>query len=133
MNLSTEALQEIERLGEKYGVTLDLNSSNVIDYLNELSSRWVAYELRTSILWLVAWLLIVGLCIRICRKCIKNMSVYSMRRSSIDAVEDENIVYFICGIIILIGIVVISLEIHDIYKCVKVPEMWIIEYLSAKL
>ena len=51
--MSEEIIKVLDNLAERFGVAVDWTSTNVIPYLQELCSKYITYEIATSVTWLV--------------------------------------------------------------------------------
>lgn len=55
--MSEEIIKVLDNLAERFGVAVDWTSINVIPYLQELCSKYITYEIATSVTWLVIGIL----------------------------------------------------------------------------
>ena len=55
--MSEEIIKVLDNLAERFGVAVDWTSTNVIPYLQELCSKYITYEIATSVTWLVIGIL----------------------------------------------------------------------------
>ena len=116
----------LEELGKQFGLIVDWGNSNVMPYLQDLSSRVVRYELITSICWAVVGIVMgvagVILIFRGLKKAAAKVNWYSSDG------EPE----IIAGIFMtIIAIVIIISQIHDIMLCTYLPERVILAYLNS--
>ena len=51
--MSKEIINILDALAERFGVAIDYTSANVIPYLEKLCSKYVNYEITTSVIWLL--------------------------------------------------------------------------------
>ena len=60
--MSTQIIEVLNDICEKFGVAVDWTSKNVQPYLKELMTKCVNYKLATDVIWLVVGiiLLIIG-------------------------------------------------------------------------
>ena len=65
--MSEEIIKVLDALAEKFGLAVDWTSANVVPYLEQLCGNYVNYEIATSVVRIMLWLLffIVGI---ICSK-----------------------------------------------------------------
>ena len=116
----------LEELGKQFGLIVDWGNSNVMPYLQDLSSRVVRYELITSICWAVIGIIMgvagVILIFRGLKKAAAKVEWYSSDG------EPE----IIAGIFMaIIAIIIAIFQIHDIILCTYLPEKIILNYLNA--
>jgi hypothetical protein len=105
--ISNQTKELLEELGKQFGLIVDWSNSNVMPYLQDLSSRVVRYELITSICWAV-----VGIIIGIA-------GIILILRGFKRAVDkgagfDAEMEVFIGAIMIFVAIVIVSFQIRDI-------------------
>lgn len=116
--MSDEIIKLLDDLGQRFGIAIDWSSQNIMPYLQDLMSRYIDYEVMTSIAWIVigAILLIGGIVFTIIF--VKNG--------------------YDCAPLISIGIaiggaVLIGVQVFDIITCYTIPEKVIIEYINSLL
>jgi hypothetical protein len=133
MTVSEQIIQVIDALCEKFGIAVNWTSENVIPYVETLCKKLVAYEIGTSIAWMV---IMVSLSIG---SIIATKKFYPTFKKGLEEEEDS----WDCGwtitttfaIIGLVGlnlatIIVVGCQTMDIIKCATFPEMYIFEYIS---
>lgn len=113
--MSDEIIKLLDDLGRRFGIAIDWSSENVMPYLKDLMSRYIDYEVMTSIAWIVvgAILLIGGIIFAII--CAKNGDDFSP---------------IICICVAMCGAVMIGTQVFDIITCYIIPEKIIIEYIN---
>lgn len=116
--MSDEIIKLLDDLGRRFGIAIDWSSENVMPYIQDLMSRYIDYEVMTSIAWIIIGviLLIGGIIFTIVF--IKNDCV--------------------CAPLISIGVaicgaVMIGVQVFDIITCYTIPEKVIIEYINFLL
>ena len=116
--MSDEIIKILDDLGQRFGIAIDWSSENVMPYLKDLMSRYIDYEVMTSIAWIVIGtiLLIGGIVFTIVF--IKN---------GCDCAPLISIGVAICGA------VMIGVQVFDIITCYTIPEKVIIEYINSLL
>ena len=119
--MSDEIIKLLDDLGQRFGIAIDWSSENVMPYLKDLMSRYIDYEVMTSIAWIVIGtiLLIGGIVFNIVF--IKN---------GCDCALLISIGVAICGAVM---IVMIGVQVFDIIACYTIPEQVIIEYINSLL
>ena len=122
MTISDQIIQVLDALCEKFGFAVDWTSENVIPYLTTLATKLVAYEIWTSVAWLV--ILLLGLSAAV-------MAIKKYR----SIIFQDDIGYVIIGVFGLVGgtfaISGVIQQIMDIIKCLTFPEMFIFEYIQG--
>ena len=123
MQISEEIIKTLDYIGEKFGLAIDWTSSNIMPYFTELCNKIVKYEICTSIIWIVAFVAAIALCISYIRK-------------SIRWAEDEGDWIWFAVILIIIAIVCgigFLVQIFDIVECGIFPEKYLAEYFMELL
>jgi NADH:ubiquinone oxidoreductase subunit 3 (subunit A) len=120
--MSKEIIKVLDALAEKFGLTVNWTASNVIPYLEQLCSKYVNYEMVTSIVWIV--LASIGMFVG--RRTYKKMSKAEYE-------EDGNFVFsnWTFGIVSVVLLIVVCTQIFDIVACLTFPEKIIIEELQS--
>lgn len=116
--MSDEIIKLLDDLGRRFGIAIDWSSENVMPYLKDLMSRYINYEVMTSIAWIVIGviLLIGGIIFAIVF--VKN---------------DCECAPFISLGVAICGAVMIGVQVFDIITCYTIPEKVIIEYINSLL
>lgn len=116
--MSDEIIKLLDDLGRRFGIAIDWSSENVMPYLKDFMSRYIDYEVMTSIAWIVIGiiLLIGGVIFAII--CAKNGGDLSP---------------FICICAAVCGAILIGVQVFDIITCYTIPEKVIIEYINSLL
>lgn len=118
MTFSTQIIDVINFLCQKFGVAIDWTSENVMPYLHELATRFISWEVATSKMWLWIGVLlcvlgIAGIVLEAFTHCWGGMMTF-------------------VGIIMLcVGFVVVGVQIYDILTCIHLPEKQIFEYVQT--
>lgn len=58
MTVSEQIIQVINDLCEKLGVAIDWTNQNIISYIEILAQKLIKYEIITSVLWMLFWILL---------------------------------------------------------------------------
>ncbi|EGT5282657.1 TPA: hypothetical protein KPE78_001141 [Clostridioides difficile] len=53
MEFSEQIIKILDNLSDKVGMTIDWSNTNVIPYLQTLTTKYINYEVSTSIFWIV--------------------------------------------------------------------------------
>ena len=112
MSFSSQFIEVLDALCEKFGIAIDWTSKNVMPYVTDLAARIITYEIWTS----AAWFTIAAIVFLIAWKMTKNMCKE-------DRFEDEWLIGW--GIRIVTGLfcfTVIGFEVFDIIEALALPE-----------
>ncbi|HBJ1650943.1 TPA: hypothetical protein LA460_000162 [Clostridium botulinum] len=128
MQFSEQIIQIMDKLCEKFGIVMDWSNSNVLPYVQELSSRLVKYEIWTSLLWITFMILIITMSGIFCKN---RYNVYKNDKNRWSDNEEAFIFSFIVFITCLISCsLAIFVQSLDIIQALTIPERTIIEFLS---
>lgn len=132
MTLSDEIIKVLNAFSKKYGITIDWTRTNILPYMQKLCSKYITYELATSIFFII-----LGICLLIYGMyCIKKRNYYFIKEEK-EKKEKENNKYTGCvfGYVaiacILVGVVIIGANILNIITCVTFPEKLILKELQT--
>lgn len=120
--MSEEIIKVLDNLCEKFGIAIDWTSQNVKPYLQELFVKYTNYEMATSIMWLVIFVLTL----------VASVLFIKWGWNNFDNCEDViqgfiivfSAILFVLGVISIIGI---CFQVTDIIKCNTFPEKMIID------
>ena len=73
--MSEEIIKVLNNLGEKFGITIDWASQNVMPYIQDLMSRYNHYYIISSIVWLAIEIILLIVEIAIFISCIKEKKI----------------------------------------------------------
>ena len=124
MVFSQEIINVLDYLCHKFGIVIDWTSDSVIPYIEDLCSRYIQYEIHTSIAWCVifaAIVTVVGLVWAI------GSIVDRFSHSRSDIPELFSVLFFV---FLAIGFFVWATQAFDIIECYTIPEKTILEYLK---
>ena len=129
--MSEEIIKVLDALGEKFGIAINWTSENVMPYLQQLCSKYITYEIATSVVWLL-----VGICLLFVGKyCIEKAKQYWKQYEEEGAYSDLDTMTIIYGIlavnVIFVGIILILCQTMDIVTCVTFPEKMLIEEMQS--
>ena len=121
MSFSSQFIEVLDALCEKFGIAIDWTSQNVVPYLTDLAARIIIYEISTSAVWIV----IAAILFLIAWKMTKNLC-------KADVFDYEWISGWIIRIIIgIICFVVIGFEVFDIIEAVALPEKTLYVFITG--
>lgn len=129
MMVSDEIIKVLDALCKKFELTIDWTSNNILPYLEQLSSKYINYEITTSAIWLVLGV-IIGI---IALKGFKNLQQGKALFPTFDYFLELDI--FIVSYVVLICCVGISVamilsQVFDIATCLTLPEKVITDELT---
>ena len=123
MTISSEIIEVLDYLGEKFGIAIDWTSNNVLPYLQTLVDKFIKWEISTSIVWIIiAAFVIVAMIVLINLKGIReiNEETYGMLWIPIIA-------------LIIVSFIVICIQIFDIIECNIFPEKALYDFIKVML
>ena len=123
MSFSSQFIEVLDALCEKFGIVIDWTSQNVVPYVTDLATRLVSYEIWTS----AAWIVILGAVFVVIWKLTKN----ARKDDSFDDVGKYVFAWVACGIIGAIFVVVACVEVFDIIRALTIPEVVIYGFLKG--
>lgn len=127
MNISQEIINVLDYLGRKFGMAIDWTSENVMPYIEDLCSRYIQFEINTSIAWIICC---VG--VMILAGIIWAISGIVHARSQGDIAEGIACVSMFCfWMSLAISVIVGMYQVYNIIECCFLPEKVILEYLET--
>lgn len=122
--MADEIIKIIDDLAKRLGLTIDWSTKNIIPYLKELFVKYTNYEMVTSIMWLIIFVIIIIIGILFARWAFK----YEYEDgSTVQAfIAILSVVLFFACVFSIIGI---CCQTIDIIKCCIFPEKIILDYL----
>ena len=129
--MSDEIIKVLDDLGDRFGLAIDWSSENVLPYLKDLMSRYVNYEVITSIMLIViALLIIIGSIIGIVAN--KKHVEKVLKEDPYDELDGGDILLNLFFIVLIICMVMFVIcQTIDIVTCYTIPEKIIFEYLNT--
>lgn len=116
MSFSSEAITLIDAIASKFGIAINWSSENILPVLQDLASKYIKWEISTSIAWIVFYLII-------------EIVLISFVCVDLKKWRTELITLFSVSAAIAPPIVII-VQVFDIIKCCTFPELQIIEFLQ---
>lgn len=118
--MSKEIIEVLDALSDRLGMSIDWTQNNIIPYLQEISSKYVNYEIATSIVWIVVGIILLIVAALVIKKI----------KTDNDLEDDEvfwlTIIMVVCGVA---GVWIVLTQVFDIVTCYTFPEKIIIEKL----
>lgn len=133
MQISDQIIQVLDYLGEKLGVTIDWSQANVMPYIETLCTKYIRYEIATSIMWMAVGAALIVSVIwwrRMHKRC---MDLYREKGYLSNWNEAASGCMTAAVICIFLGIVTILAQAHDIMRCVLLPEAQIYAYIKSMM
>lgn len=129
--MSDEIVKILDDLGQRFGIAIDWTSGNVMPYLQDLMSRYINYEVMTSVVWIVvALIVIIGL----------SIGIPAINKHANKVLEEDYSSDWDVGKPLLVGIFVIIIvcclccivgQVLDIVTCYTIPEKMVFEYINS--
>lgn len=128
MNVSEQIIEVIDSLCEKFGIAIDWTADNVIPYIETLCTKFINYEIYTSIFWI---------CFMVALSCLLWIIGGAAGRKAKKLEWDDDYVvtyvavigYIAAGIITFATVIVIGCQIYDIVVAKTFPEKTIYDYI----
>lgn len=123
MTISSEIIEVLDYLGEKFGIAIDWTSNNVLPYLQALVDKFIKWEISTSILWIAIAIFIIA------------MAIVLMNLKGFREIDEEiyGMLWIPSGLLILGFFVVICVQIFDIIECNVFPEKALYDFIKVML
>ena len=123
MTVSSEIIEVLDYLGEKFGIAIDWTSNNVLPYLQTLADKFIKWEISTSIVWIViATFVIVAMIVLINLKGIREINE-----------ETYGMLWIPIIVLIIVSFIVICIQIFDIIECNVFPEKALYDFIKVML
>lgn len=129
MSVSDQIINVLNALCEKFGVVVDWSQQNIIPYLSQLMSKCVTYEIVTSVIWCLTFLILFVVSYKYSIK-------FHKKAVEIEYDPDEAIAWvaiiswIILGIVSISGLIVVVNQVFDIAECLVLPEKFCLTYIS---
>lgn len=129
MSFSTETITILDYLCEKFGVAIDWTSETIWPTLQMLAEKFIRWEIVTSIIWMLIWVISFIPCAIGTKKIIKHVKTEKHGTWY----DSDVFCCAFCCIGMLLFFCFFSSQVFDIAKCIVFPEMEIFEYLKQTL
>lgn len=127
--MSDEIIKLLDDLGQRFGIAIDWSSENVLPYLQDLMRRYINYEIITSIVWLIVFVICsIGMIIAI-RKLLKHQQEHNKSCSYECEIIWPTIISITFMFLIIFCIIGIGCQINDLIICNTIPEKLIVNYI----
>ena len=123
MTVSSEIIEVLDYLGEKFGIAIDWTSNNVLPYLQTLADKFIKWEISTSIVWIIiAAFVMVAMIVLMNLKGVREINE-----------ETDGMLWVHAGIFILGFFVIICVQIFDIIECKKKKKKVLYDFIKTIL
>lgn len=113
MTISEQIIQVLDDLCRRFGVVIDWSKETVVPYLEELMTKFITFEVKTSWFWIIFIASVTVLCWIL-------TIIFSI--TSLDD-EDVDVMFLIASIVLTVAtILVAGFQIYDIITCEAFPE-----------
>lgn len=121
MQISNEIIEVLDYLCDKFGIAIDWTNQNIMPYLEQLFTKFIAWELSTSIAYIVIFAIVAVI-----------LTIVLIWSARTDVTLSEIVcVPIILGIIALIT--GIGVQVFDIIECNVFPEKVLFDYIQTAL
>lgn len=117
--MSKEIITILDDLAQRFGAVIDWSSKNVVPYLQELFTKFISWELHTSIAYI---------CIAVVLSLLLSLLMFISYKKDWDGILAFLFIPWIGCIAISIGVV--CTQIFDIIACKTFPEKVLIDYID---
>lgn len=131
MNISSQVIEVLDSVCEKFGIAIDWSQQNVLTYLEDLSRKYIKYEIVTSIAWIIFFSLAIIASIKGIKNILKSCQSenYFFRGN-----EEVGLIFiFVLAVVVVVGCIGITTQIFDVATCCTFPEKIISEFLEGIL
>lgn len=129
--MSDEIIKILDDLGQRFGIAIDWSSENVMPYLKDLMSRFINYEMITSVVWMVVFIICCTLMFIAIKKLIQYQKSHNKTCSHYEEIIWPTITSVIFVFLIVFCLIGISCQINDLILCNTIPERLIINYINT--
>ena len=123
MTVSSEIIEVLDYLGEKFGIAIDWTSNNVLPYLQALVDKFIKWEISTSILWIAIAAFIIVMTITL-------INLKGFREIN---EETDGMLWIPIIALILASFMIICVQIFDIVECNLFQEKALYDFLKVML
>lgn len=129
--MSDEIIKVLDNLGQKFGIAIDWTSQNVLPYLQELITRFIAYKNVVAIVWIIISIIMLGLSVFGLVKLIKwrKSDKYDTSFNSNDGLI-FGLIFAAIIILIIVFIIILACNTQGLMQNLFIPELSILDYIS---
>ena len=129
--MSEEIIKILDNLGEKFGITIDWTSKNILPYLQDLMNRFIGLKNVQAIIWVVISTIIILVTILIIVGTIKYIK--KQDKASYEY-EDEvficRLIAFVIGTLTIIFLTILLCNTFGLIQNIYTPELTLLEYIT---
>jgi uncharacterized membrane protein (DUF485 family) len=122
MEISEQIVKVLDVVGDKIGVAVDWTStsiqSNIMPYIQELTDKIVSYEIWTSVVWIVVFIMLLSVVSAGAKKALHSED------------EADNFVGWLLFIPIGVFLVCIIIQTLDIVTALTLPEKTVLDFMT---
>lgn len=119
MQLSNEIITILEYLCDKLGIAVDWTNQNILPYLQQLTEKFIRWEMCTSIAWIVIAVVLTSIIF---------IAVYFFEKNYCDITYGGLWIVFAAVAAFCFGI--IGFQVFDIIECNVFPEKVLYDYIT---
>lgn len=121
MQISNEIIEVLDYLCDKFGIAIDWTNQNIMPYLEQLFTKFIAWEQSTSIAYIVIFAIIAVI--------LTVVLIWIVRTEEmLTEIIFIPIMFGIVGLIVGIGV-----QVFDIIECNVFPEKVLFDYIQTAL
>lgn len=132
MNVSDQIIRVLDDLCRRFGIVIDWTSQNVFPYLEDLYTRLIAFEIQTSLFYIIlAW--------AICALSWLITWPLSYKSSKLDWDGSYSttcvaiVMLVVSTVVALAAVIVTGVQIFDIIEAKNIPEKTVIDFISNQM
>ena len=132
MNISEQIINVVDDLCEKVGIVIDWTSDTVVPILQNLCSKFITFEIWTSVFWIIFWVFLAGISWVLCFPCAKKAKKYEF--DPCYGWSWVGVAMIIVTIVSsIVAIIILPIQIYDIIEAITFPEKTIYDYISYQI
>jgi glucan phosphoethanolaminetransferase (alkaline phosphatase superfamily) len=117
IEIADEIIKILDYLGEKFGMMIDYTTENVIPEVTKLCEKYIAWQISTSIAWIVIAVLVFLISL-----------IVAIKVSKQDWSDGFEWICLIC--IGVVAMIIIGKQTFDIIEAITFPEKSIYDYIQ---
>ena len=111
MNISEYIIQVLDDLCRRFGVVIDWSKETIAPYLEELATKFITFEIKTSWFWIISATVVAIL-----------IWVMFMIFNHVDP-DDCGVIFGVIAVLTTIAfILIVGIQVYDIITCETLPE-----------
>ena len=125
---NNQIVELLKELANQMGIAVDWTSQNIRPYIIDIMGRLARYEIFTSVIWILFFVIVILIASKLLRMSYKNLK------------DEENWTWdeewfgysaIVLGGVILFASFCIIVQCHDIGEAIYTPELLLIEKLKS--